>query len=135
MGMKILNVVLVILTAALGGGCIVQQNYQGMELASSGITTQTLRFGGAKKAELVKALERALVYRDYTIKSSSGGTVKAELIRTLFDKELIVAKYTITVKDGEMTFETQGSTYYGTPYLPVRYIKFLKKDITRELGW
>ncbi len=91
--------------------------------AESGNTKVTFAAMPMKDEALHKALIRSLNDRKWTV-TDSGKVVKA-----FIDNRGQHAVIEASINGDTVVFETKGSVIDGKPYVPVRYLDFLKKTM------
>mgnify|MGYP000044933852 CR=1 FL=1 len=130
--MKTIQLQLLIILTIICAGCAWRQNHQGIKLAAEGITTSTMYFN-ANKDVLKHILLESLTNRGYIIDKIDGYNISASTTSGAVAQQ-IVAKYNITVDNEKIYIDTKGSSFKGTPFLPIRFLKILRKDIKVSLG-
>lgn len=123
----ILRLALVCLTAAALCGCASTNTEKSIRMAKAGYTKLSEHFGGAPKAKLHAATLNSLQERGWKI-ISAGNPISARYV-----KGYQRAFLKIEVSDNTLLIDTKGSYWKNEPYVPLNYIKYLKKSIARNL--
>ena len=114
----ILRLALVCLTAAALCGCASTNTEKSIRMAKAGYTKLSEHFGGAPNS---------LQERGWKI-ISAGNPITARYV-----KGYQRAFLKIEVSDNTLLIDTKGSRWKNEPYVPLNYIKYLKKSIARNL--
>lgn len=123
----ILRLALACLTAALLFGCASTNTEKSIGMAKTGNTKLSEYFGGAPKDKLHAATLNSLQERGWKI-ISAGNPISAS-----YTKGYQRAFLKIEVSDNTLLIDTKGSLWKNEPYVPLNYIKYLKKSIVRNL--
>lgn len=123
----ILRLALACLTAAILFGCASTNTEKSIGMAKTGNTKLSEYFGGAPKDKLHAATLNALQERGWKI-ISAGNPIAAS-----YTKGYQRAFLKIEVSDNKLLIDTKGSLWKNEPYVPLNYIKYLKKSIVRNL--
>ena len=123
----ILRLALACLTAALLFGCASTNTEKSIGMAKTGNTKLSEYFGGAPKDKLHAATLNSLQERGWKI-ISAGNPISAS-----YTKGYQRAFLKIEVSVNTLLIDTKGSLWKNEPYVPLNYIKYLKKSIVRNL--
>lgn len=123
----ILRLALACLTAAALCGCASTHTENSIRMAKTGNTKLSEHFGGAPKDKLHAATLNALQERGWKI-ISAGNPIAAS-----YTKGYQRAFLKIEVSNNKLMIDTKGSLWKNEPYVPLNYIKYLKKSIVRNL--
>lgn len=123
----ILRLALACLTAAILFGCASTNTDKSIGMVKTGNTKLSEYFGGAPKDKLHATTLNALQERGWKI-ISAGNPIAAS-----YTKGYQRAFLKIEVSDNKLLIDTKGSLWENEPYVPLNYIKYLKKSIVRNL--
>ncbi len=111
-------------------GCQTRATQEGQKLALQGETTFEISLPPGLESESVnRAVSAALINRGWTIVQRADRMIVAELIHRDTN-----AHVTITWNDQYVTIEDSSTDKHGQPFVPVRWIEYLKKDIGKFLN-
>ena len=123
----ILRLALACFTAAILFGCDSTNTDKSIGMVKTGNTKLSEYFGGAPKDKLHATTLNALQERGWKI-ISAGNPIAAR-----YTKGYQRAFLKIEVSDNKLLIDTKGSLWKNEPYVPLNYIKYLKKSIVRNL--
>ncbi len=109
--------------------CFLIRSYTGESRAKKGDTINIYSGFSANTDDLKKALIVSLRERSWNITYNQGNTVIAN--KNYKNQN---AKINCTIYDSKLVIDTKGSTVFGRPYIPERYLNFLMKSVRKNLN-